>query len=262
MCRIVRDDCSLQSAEVRYSTDVPRIHLLGVPIDALSRKEAVQALHACCGGGRHHVMTPNSEMLVEATRNPRFHALLRSTQLNLPDSQGLLWMARVTGQRLPERVSGVDAVQELCAKLDEQHPVFLLGAAPGVSDRAAEELQRRNPRLRIAGTYVGSPRPQDSAEILRRIQAVGPHILFVAFGAPAQDLWIAKHLPLLPSVRLAMGVGGTFDFLAGVQKRAPRWMQKLGLEWLWRVLREPRRIGRIWRAVIVFPWLVLTRQNR
>ena len=202
-------------------------------------------------------MTPNSEMLVQAARNPRFHALLQKTALNIPDSAGLLWMARCTGQRLPERVAGVDAVMQLCQELTKDCSVFLLGGGEGIGTMAKTRLASRNHRLRVVGVYAGSPRDEDAAEILQRINAVKPHFLLVAFGAPQQDLWIDRHLSAMPSVRVAMGVGGTLDFLAGVQRRAPSLVQKIGLEWLWRLVQDPWRIGRIWDAAWVFPWLVL-----
>ena len=237
---------------------MPRVVLLGVPIDALTQEEALLRIRMLLDeSAPHHVATPNSEMLVEAAHNPLFRELLNRTDLNLPDSSGLLWMARWTGQRLPERVTGVDAVIALCRGLPTEHPVFLLGAAPGVAEQAAEKLKEMNPRLTVAGFFAGSPRKEDAPEIITRINAAQPHLLLVAYGAPAQDFWIAQHLKDLPSVRVAMGIGGTFDFLAGTRKRAPLWMQRLGLEWLWRLIREPRRIRRIWNAVVVFPLLVL-----
>ena len=202
-------------------------------------------------------MTPNNEMLVESGRNPAFRSVLQGSALNLPDSQGILFAARWTGQFLPERVPGVDAVQSLCAQLDESSPVFLLGAAEGVAEQAAAALLRKNPRLRITGIFSGSPQHHDAADIVARINHAQPHLLLVAFGAPAQDLWIAEHLREMPSVRVAMGVGGTFDFIAGIRTRAPRLFQRLGLEWLWRFIQEPSRWRRMWRAVAVFPFLVL-----
>lgn len=226
-------------------------------------EQALAALHALLErGNNRHVLTPNSEMLVEAARNPLFRSVLRRAALNLPDSAGLLWAARHTGQRLPERVTGVDTVQRLCAELDGRHSVFLLGAAPGVAQKAAEELRRRNPRLRIAGTHAGSPAAGEVPGIVAMINAAQPHVLLVAFGAPAQDLWIEEHLWRMPSVRIAMGVGGTFDFLAGKRKRAPLVFRRLSLEWLWRLAREPRRWRRIWTAVVVFPWMVLRESGR
>lgn len=239
------------------------VTILGVRIDPPTRAEAVERLLGYLRGTeQRHVMTPNSEMLVEARRNPDFRALLNRADLNIPDSTGLLWAARVTGQRLPERVTGVDTVTDLCARLADEQPVFFLGAEEGVAEKAAAELKRRNPRLRIAGTYAGSPRPEDAAEIIGLINASGARLLLVAYGAPKQDEWIDRHLKDLPSVRVAMGVGGTFDFLAGVQVRAPEVFQRLGLEWGWRLLREPKRLPRILRATVVFPLLVLVSGRR
>lgn len=206
---------------------------------------------------QHHVATPNNEMLVAATRHPEFRAVLGRTALNIPDSTGVALAAR-----LRERVTGIDTMQALCAQLNENYPVFLLGAAPGVAARAAERLQRHNPRLRIAGTHAGSPRPVDASDIVERIARARPRVLFVAYGAPAQELWIDKHLKDLPSVRVAMGVGGAFDFIAGTKRRAPRWMRSAGLEWLWRFAKEPSRWKRMWNAVVVFPALCLMERKR
>lgn len=204
-------------------------------------------------------MTPNSEMLVEASRNLAFKGLLNRTDLNLPDSAGLLWAARYTNQRLPERVAGVDVVQALCGQLSATEPVFLLGAGEGVAEKAAVVLQKQNPNLKIAGTYAGSPREEDFPGIIDRINTSGATLLLVAYGAPQQDMWIDAHLKNMPQVKVAMGVGGTFDFIAGIQKRAPTIFRTLQIEWLWRLIREPKRWKRIFTAVVIFPWMVITR---
>ncbi len=238
-----------------------RVSILGVPFDDLTAKTAAQTLHDMLGGGTfHHVATPNNEMLVAARRNDAFRAVLQRTAMNIADSTGVVWASRHLGMPLPERVTGVDTVTALCAHLGPEHPVFLLGAAEGVAAKAAAVMQERNPRLRVAGTASGSPRDEDAPDLIRQIVDAGTHLLLVAYGAPAQELWIDRHRDALSGVRVAMGVGGTFDFLAGVRKRAPEAMRRVGLEWLWRLVQEPRRIGRIWRAVVVFPWLVLTRR--
>jgi len=235
-----------------------RVTLLGIPIDPVTRTEALAMLRGFLREEKQrHVMTPNNEMLVEAAHREDFRQLLNNTALNIPDSTGLLWMARLTGQKLPERVTGVDTVTALCGSLTEDSPVFLLGAQLGIAETAAAALLKNNPRLKVVGCFAGSPREADAAAIVQMIRAAAPHLLLVAFGAPAQDFWIAKYLKQLPSVRVAMGIGGTFDFLAGKAKRAPAFMRSLGLEWLWRLIREPKRIGRIWRAVVIFPLLVL-----
>lgn len=232
--------------------------LLDVPIDPVTRKEAVARIkEMLMGNAQHHIATPNSEMLVEASRNPTFKNVLHQTSLNLPDSAGLLWAAKRTHQRLPERVTGVDTVIDLCRELNEATPIFLLGAAPGIAEQAARKLQSMNPHLQIAGAFAGSPREEDAAEIIQRINVSNAVLLLVAYGAPAQDLWIHQNLKSLPSVRVAMGIGGTFDFLAGTRKRAPKIFQTLGLEWLWRLMIEPSRLPRIWTATVVFPWKIM-----
>jgi len=236
-----------------YHSVVSSTSLLGVRLDSVTRQEALSRIRAMLGsGGRHHVLTPNSEMLVEAHRNPRFKAVLNATALNIPDSQGVVWLAG-----LPERVTGVDTVTALCEDLSGEHPVFLLGAGEGIAERAATVLKERNPRLNVVGTYAGSPRADDAAAIVSRINDAKPHLLLVAYGSPLQDLWIAEHLEKLLTVRVAMGVGGTFDFVAGAAKRAPKVFQTLGIEWLWRLMLEPKRWKRIFTAVVVFPWLVI-----
>lgn len=239
-------------------SDQSQVHLLGVRIDAVTAGQAIARIRSFLQGNtQHHVMTPNSEMLVEASENESFKHLINRSSLNIPDSAGLLWAARHTGQFLPERVTGVDTVERLCTELDVSHPVFLLGAGEGIAERAADVLKKRNPNLNVVGMFAGSPRDADAEGIIKRINEAQPRLLLVAYGAPAQDEWIDKHLSRLPSVKVAMGVGGTFDFIAGVQKRAPNIFRSLHLEWLWRVIREPKRIGRIFRAVVVFPFLIL-----
>jgi N-acetylglucosaminyldiphosphoundecaprenol N-acetyl-beta-D-mannosaminyltransferase len=234
-----------------------RVSILGVPIDAVTEDGAVACIQGFLTDGRqHHVMTPNPEMLVKATKDLYFLGVLQRTALNIPDGVGLLFAARMLGKRLPARVTGIDLLIRLVA-LSETSPVFLLGAAPGVAERAADALGKRCPSLRIAGTYAGSPALREEEEIIRRINASGAKALFVAFGAPVQDLWIDWNLKRMPGVAVAMGVGGSFDFLAGVQKRAPTILRSLGLEWAWRLFREPSRWRRIVTATVVFPLLVL-----
>lgn len=201
-------------------------------------------------------------MLVEASNNTLFRELLNRTDLNIADSAGMLWAARQVGQVLPERVTGVDTVIELCRTLPGECPVFLLGAWGDTASKAAEVLKKANPQLKIAGAFAGSPKDADATEIIECINQSGARLLLVAYGAPKQDMWIDKYRDQLTHIRVAMGVGGTFDFIAGVHTRAPKVFQNLGIEWLWRVVREPQRLPRIWRAVVVFPWLVMTVDKR
>lgn len=235
-----------------------RIQILGVPVDPMTVEGVLPHLQGfLTDGEQHHIMTPNSEMLVMASRDEEFRTILIHSALNLPDSAGLLWAAKWTGQELPHRVTGIDTISRLCTEITEEHPLFLLGAREGVAEKAARELQKQNPRLRIVGTFAGSPFSKNDEEIREKINASGARIVFVAYGAPRQDKWIARNLPHLHQVRLAVGVGGSFDFLAGIHTRAPLWMQQSSLEWLWRLMQQPQRIGRIFNAVVVFPLLVL-----
>ena len=126
--------------------------------------------------------------------------------------------------------------------------IFLLGAEEGIAEDAAKKL-----KANIVGTHSGSPKVEDEKEIIEKLNRLKPEILFIAYGAPAQELWIARNLKKIPSVKLAMGVGGSFDFIAGKTKRAPKWMQKLSIEWLYRLIKEPRRIKRILNATVRFP---------
>jgi N-acetylglucosaminyldiphosphoundecaprenol N-acetyl-beta-D-mannosaminyltransferase len=153
-------------------------------------------------------------------------------------------------------------VEKLCSGLSGDVPVFFLGGRNDAAVSTGKKLAMSNEQLAIAGAYEGSPRDEDVTDIVCRINALGAKLLLVAYGAPAQDLWIAKHLSRMPSVRVAIGVGGTFDFLAGNIRRAPQWMRSLGIEWLWRVIVQPWRIGRILIAVMVFPFMVFTSKKR
>ena len=245
--------------------DRMRIRLLGVPIDALRRDEALDRVRIFFDGGSHLIATPNPEMLVMAHKDAGFREALGSADLALADGFGLVLMARLRGQRIPERITGVDFLTDiagLCAAREKR--VFLLGAGEGVARAAAEALGKRFPALIIAGAASGGTLRQDNEGVyhiddktMGDLKVASPDVLFVAFGHGKQELWITQHLPELPSVRVAMGVGGAFDFIAGKIVRAPKAMRAVGLEWLWRLIREPRRLGRIWTAVAVFPWLVL-----
>ncbi len=238
-----------------------RVSILGVPVDCVTASEAEGILRALAQSGiGHHIMTPNPEMIVAAQKHPDFLRALQRASLNVADGAGLLFAARLLGASLPERVTGTDLVERIAAAREMQ-PVFFLGAGEGIAQRAATALSSRHSELVIAGTFSGSPRREDEEVIIAKIVASNARTLLVAYGAPAQDLWIDRVLTRLPSVRVAMGIGGAFDFLAGVRSRAPLWMRSIGLEWLYRLIQEPSRLRRIVTAVIVFPFLVLTRRT-
>lgn len=234
-----------------------RFTLLGVPIDVVDLPGAVERIaELMASGGPHQVVTVNPEFLVAARCRPAFAAVLRRAALATPDGSGVVLAARLRGVRLAGRVTGSDLLPLLARRAAaEGWRLFLLGAAPGVAERAAAALQAQAPGLTIAGCFAGSPSPADEPAILARLRAARPDLLLVAYGAPAQDLWLARNLARTPA-RAGIGVGGTFDFLAGVKPRAPARLRRAGLEWLYRLWREPQRARRILAAVPVFALLV------
>jgi N-acetylglucosaminyldiphosphoundecaprenol N-acetyl-beta-D-mannosaminyltransferase len=182
-----------------------------------------------------------------ARSDPNFHNILSRAAVCVPDGVGLLWAARHLGRSLPERVTGSDGVPMIAARAAQRGwRLFFLGAATGVAEKAATALRGQYPALQIVGIHAGSPAPEEEDAIVERVNSSGADILFVAYGAPEQDKWIARNLPRL-RVTMAMGVGGSFDFIAGVIPRAPHWMRRSGLEWLYRLYLQPWRIRRMLR---------------
>ncbi|MCC6190726.1 MAG: WecB/TagA/CpsF family glycosyltransferase [Anaerolineales bacterium] len=237
---------------------LPSVTLLGLPVHAITMAETLAWIEAAVTQRvPRQICTANPEFLMAARRDPEFHRVLAGADLVLPDGVGLLWAARYHGRRLPERVAGSDLIYRL-AELADRHGwrLYFLGAAEGVAPAAAAALQARWPGLVIAGAFAGSPGPAGEDALVERVRAARPDVLLVAYGAPAQDKWIARHKDRL-GVPVSLGVGGAFDFVVGVAQRAPRWVQRLGLEWLHRLWRQPWRAGRILTAVVAFPLAVL-----
>ena len=238
------------------------VFILGAPVHPVTFEGFLDAAaDFIAEGDPRQICTANPEFVMTAQRRPDFMAVLQGADLVLADGVGLLWAARRLGRPLPERVTGSDGIYLLAERAArEGWTLFLLGAQPGVAEQAARILQTRFPGLQVVGTYPGSPRDEDYPEIARRIKAARPDILLVAYGAPKQDLWIARHKEDL-GVPVSMGVGGAFDFVAGVQKRAPAWLIRLNLEWLWRLVTQPWR----WRRQLDLPrfvWRVVRSGNK
>ena len=226
-----------------------RLKILGVPVDAITYDCWMRRIGSwvAAGGGARHVCTVNPEFIMLAQGDPIFFNILNRAAICVADGVGLLWASRHLGAPIPERVTGSDGVP-LIARHAAQlgWKLFLLGAADGIAERAAAILREQHPQLIIAGSYGGSPAPSEEDAIVAKINASGADILLVAYGAPNQDKWIARNLPRL-NVALAMGIGGSLDFIAGVVPRAPQWMRARGLEWLYRLLRQPWRLRRMLR---------------
>ncbi|MCU0490927.1 MAG: WecB/TagA/CpsF family glycosyltransferase [Chloroflexaceae bacterium] len=237
-----------------------RIHILGIAVDDVLPDEAMERLAGWLAqGGPHHVVTVNPEFVMEARRNPAFRQVLHAADMALPDGVGLLYAARFLGMPLRGRVTGVELTHRLAALAAERGVrLFLLGAAPGVAEEAAAALVSRYPGLTIAGCYAGTPQPRHEPFLRQLIAAARPDVLLVAYGHPRQDMWIARNQPFV-QVPIAVGVGGVFDYLAGHVPLAPAWLRRLGLEWLYRLLKQPHRWRRIFTAVVAFTWAVVTK---
>ncbi len=227
--------------------------LLGVRVDRVTQQQAIERIDSLVIQHRNsaeplpcqQVVTVNTEFVMMAQQNTIFRNVINHAALVVADGIGIVWATHYIGRPAPERITGTDTLVEL-AKLSATrgYRLYLLGAAQGVAEEAAERLQQLAPDLQIAGTYAGSPAPVEEDAIIERVREAQADILCVAYGAPAQELWIARNLARLP-VAVAMGVGGAYDFLSGRQLRAPLQMQKMGLEWLYRLYREPWRLRRM-----------------
>jgi N-acetylglucosaminyldiphosphoundecaprenol N-acetyl-beta-D-mannosaminyltransferase len=203
-----------------------------------------------------HIVTVNAEFVMMARRDERFRDVLAAADVSTPDGAGVVWAGRRQGATFRRRVGGSDLIWSLSRQAAHHgQSVFLLGAAEGVAAKAALRLRTAIPGLVIGGSYAGSPAPGEQDSIVDLVRASGAEILFVAFGAPEQDLWIARNLARSGAV-VGMGVGGSFDYMAGTARRAPVWMQERGLDWLWRLIQQPWR----WRRMLALPafvWAVL-----
>ena len=236
--------------------------ILNVKVHALTNAQTLALIEAFIASGQpHQLVTVNPEFVIEAQHDEEFRQIINTAALALPDGIGLLKAARfLKTTPLPERVAGSDLVVKL-AELSHQkgYRIYFLGAQPGVAEQAIQKLKECYPHLHVAGSFAGSPAPAENEAIVQRILPTRPDILLVAYGAPKQDKWIARNLERL-QIPVCMGVGGSYDFIAGTARRAPRWLQRLELEWLHRLVMQPWRWRRIWNAVPRFSWLVFWSQ--
>lgn len=237
-----------------------RTAILGIGIDTLPRPEVAGRIRRMLDDGKkHQLVTVNPEFIMEAQHHRAFREVLLRASLAVADGIGIRFAAKALHQPIPPRITGIELLGDLVRiAVERKERVYFLGGAHGVAHRAAGELLRRFPTLAVVGAESGHRhlwRLSDPA-LRERIDRAHPTILFVAFGAPKQELWIARNLSKLHSVRIAVGVGGAFDFLAGRVRRAPAALRRLGFEWAWRLLVQPWRAQRIltatwrfWRAV-------------
>ncbi len=239
------------------------MYILGIRIDTFPRSVALEKIKEFLAGNESKmVFTPNPEMLVDAQNDIYFREILNKGDLNICDGKGIQLFAK---EKI-DRIAGVDFMVDICRLCEKEgKSVYLLGGrSKDVIDMCKKKLLLLCPNLKIVGSVSGPQikppfevEPQENEKVIDHIIDTAPDILFVAFGHGKQEKWMYEFLPELPSVKVAMGVGGSFDFVAGKVKRAPQFLRRIGLEWVWRLLQEPRRIKRIWKATVVFLFYVL-----
>jgi len=256
------------------------INILGIKINDVSFTQAINIIEKFLLSKKpRQIATVNSEFIMAAQKDEEFRHILNRSDLSVPDGAGLLFTSRyILNDPIRERVTGIDLVYGICELAEKRkYPIFLLGGENGTEIKTAAALKDKFPNLIIAGTHEGFPELKKSnfndfrqlrmtdikpskndpnMEIIKKVHAGKPKILFVAYGAPKQDKFIFRYKDIL-NIPIMMGVGGSFDFISGKSSRAPIWIQKLWLEWLWRVFKEPWRINRIITATVKFPLEVI-----
>jgi len=237
----------------------PRVDVLGVGISATTLQEAVRLVeHWVERGERHYVNVCTVHTVMECRQAPKLREIVNSSGLSTPDGMPLVWLSRLRGHPTTERVYGPDLMLALCARsATTGHRHFFYGGRPGVAEQLVEHLSARYPGLRVAGVHAPPQRPADAEEdvaVLAMINAARPDLVWVGLGTPKQDYWMARHLPRL-SAPVLIAVGAAFDMHAGLLRQAPRWMQRSGLEWAFRLAQEPRRLA--YRYLVLNPRFVL-----
>lgn len=223
-----------------------RAEILGVKVDAVTMAQAVENVEKLILAKKNSIVaTANAEMIMRATKDEELKNILNSAELVVPDGAGTVWAARHLGYEMPERVAGFDLVQELMKIAPVKgYRFFLFGSAPDIAEKAKAKAEELYPGIKIVGTRNGYFKAADEPEIIAQIKQVKPDILLAALGVPKQEKWLYAHKDEL-NVPVSIGVGGTFDVMAGVVQRAPKWMQRAKLEWLFRAMLQPSRAGRL-----------------
>lgn len=234
--------------------------IMGLQFDNITMEEALDAAKALLQGEHAaRVVTPNAEIAYEALHDENMRTLLNSAELMLPDGAGVVLASKILKTPLKQKVAGVDFADGLLGVLETTgQSLYLLGSKPGIGELAAQKMMQKHPKLRIAGIADGYF--QDEAPVIDKINASGADVLFVCLGAPKQEQFMARHQKVL-HVKLMAGLGGTLDSFAGTVKRAPKWMIRLNLEWLYRLIKEPKRFKRMLRLP-KYLWAVVCKRIR
>lgn len=222
-----------------------RISILGIPFDSMTMEEAIDYVYAMrLEEKNHRIVTPNAEMVYLAQSEPQFAEILRTSDFVSPDGIGVVYAAKMLKTPIKQKVAGIELGEGVLSRVAKTgEGVFLLGAKPGVADAAAEKLMAKYPGLNVVGIQDGYFNDVDA--VIEKVNQSGAVVLFVCLGVPKQEYFMAEHQNRFTTVRIMMGLGGSLDGYAGTAKRAPKWMIRLGLEWLYRLCKEPTRFGRM-----------------
>jgi N-acetylglucosaminyldiphosphoundecaprenol N-acetyl-beta-D-mannosaminyltransferase len=242
-----------------------KTRILGIKIDCLTEKLVMEKIAKLFSNfQKFYIVTVNPEFILTAQKDQKFAEILNNAQISIADGIGLVMASKLTKNKIPKRIAGIDLMMKICEYAQKnQKLIYLLGGNVNIAKETKEELIKKFPKLIVAGYDPGILSDETwtiekEKEIVHKINNSQADILFVAFGAPKQEKFIAQNLDKM-NIKLAMGVGGSFDFIAKKVPRAPRFLQVIGLEWLFRLFKEPKRIKRIFNAVIVFPVTFLFR---
>ena len=252
--------------------------ILHIQLDNLTEPQLLKKIEQFLDSDNQHtIFTPNPEFLVAARKDNEFKNILNQSDINIPDGFGLKLASRfLTGQKL-HRHTGVDTLIKICQLASQkQKSVYFFGAGEGIAQKTAQTLKAKFPSLKIAGAESGGiidlhascliPHTSEAINNLStlkqnhniaKIKAAEPDILFVALGQIKQEKWLYQNITKIPSIQLAMGIGGSFDYISHKTPRAPKFLRILGLEWLFRLIQNPKRAKRIWNAVVIFMWMVI-----
>ncbi len=224
-----------------------RVDILGIPVDKITEKELLEKIINFINEKRFHlIVTINSENATKALENKIFLDVIKNADLVIPDGIGIIFASKILGDKLPERIPGIDLSYKLLEISNEKHyKIVLIGGKEGVAEGAKENLKKIFPNLNIVMTYNGYFNEDEEKKIVEEIQKIEPDILLVGMGSEKQEIWIWNNREKFKNIGVCIGVGGTLDIWAGKKKRAPKLVQKLGLEWLYRVIIEPKRIFRV-----------------
>lgn len=232
------------------------IKILGIKVHVVNMDETVSLLHEMIKEGQHcHVVTVGTEMIMAAQENYSFAEIINKADLVVPDTSGVLWAAKRIGAKIQEKVTGIDLTGRLLSiAAKDRFGVFLLGGKPGIAELASKEMIHRYPGLIIAGTHDGYFKAESNEEkkVIEKISSSSAKLLLVGMGFPRQEEWLSRCLKETGAI-VGIGVGGSFDVFAGTLKRAPRWMIRLHIEWLFRLFQEPKR----WRRMLAIPMFML-----